>query len=59
MEAVAAASAELPLLFAGLSALGAVQWTINSPVLKVAQTLWKQGGGVAGLPHRHQRPLRE
>ncbi|CDF39188.1 unnamed protein product [Chondrus crispus] len=41
--------ADLSLLYQGLNALGDTAWTVNRGVLDVAETLWENGGGKAGL----------
>lgn len=52
--------ADLSVLYEGLNALGETAWKVNNDVLHVAETLWEEGGGKAGLvtktnvtvPHR-------
>eukprot|EP00178_Gracilaria_changii_P002432 TRINITY_DN135_c0_g1_i10.p2 TRINITY_DN135_c0_g1~~TRINITY_DN135_c0_g1_i10.p2 ORF type:complete len:953 (-),score=153.11 TRINITY_DN135_c0_g1_i10:16304-19162(-) len=58
----ALAVADLSTLFDGLNALGDQPWRVNRCVYDVAQELWRQGGGIAGLvtktdasvPHREE-----
>ncbi|CAN8068329.1 unnamed protein product [Agarophyton chilense] len=45
----ALAVADLSTLFEGLNALGDQPWRVNRCVYDVAQELWHQGGGIAGL----------
>lgn len=42
-------NADLSTIYEGLNALGGQEWCVNRNVLDPAQTLWDQGGGVAGL----------
>lgn len=39
-------------LYEALNILGAQGWKINASVLHTMNTLWEQGGGIAGLPSR-------
>lgn len=42
-------AADLTEVFDGLNALGEQEWQVNRNVLDSAQTLWDDGGGIAGL----------
>lgn len=42
-------NADLSVLYKGLNALGDTAWKVNEEVLEVAETLWEDGGGTAGL----------
>lgn len=41
--------ADLSMLYDGLNALGETAWKVNKDILHVAETLWEEGGGKAGL----------
>lgn len=49
----ALAAADLQGVFEGLNALGDTAWCVNRRVLGIAETLWSNGGGKAGLVSRH------
>lgn len=42
-----------PPVVDALNILQDVEWRVNPHVLAAASQLWRAGGGVAGLPHRH------
>lgn len=50
-------SLDLSAVYGAVNAIQATPWRINTKVLEVMERLWDEGGGVAGLPRRHDLPL--
>lgn len=55
----AIADADLTQLHECLTAVNATPWRISIFTLEVLRELWNSGGGVAGVPARHDAPIPE
>ena len=49
--------ADLTHVFDALNTLGSLPWKINKRLLKVIESIWSSGGGVAEIPPRADVPL--
>ena len=57
LQSDAVRGANLSRVFDGVNYLGSTAWTIYPEVWSVIQSLWAQGGGVADLPPRKDKPM--
>ncbi|XP_020699293.2 DNA-directed RNA polymerase 3, chloroplastic isoform X1 [Dendrobium catenatum] len=50
---------QLNKVFEALDTLGSTKWRVNRRILEVVETIWSEGGGVAGLVDREDIPIQE
>jgi DNA-directed RNA polymerase, mitochondrial len=48
---------DMPIVKTALSAMQQTRWNVNQEVLEVMEKFWDNGGGVAGLPLRFEKPV--
>ena len=49
--------ADLHNIFKSLNTLSKVGWVVNKDVLRVAEQVWENGGGILDIPSRTDLPL--